>query len=69
VPRWVIGCPECGHEFTHSEIDPERRPPMTDLFAWIGDKPKLPEEGVSLACPNCKKMSTYKLYQLTYRAK
>ena len=41
---------------------------MTDLFAWIGDKPKMPEEGVNLECPNCKKTATYKRYQLTYRA-
>jgi hypothetical protein len=41
---------------------------MTDLFAWIGDKPKMPEEGVKLECPNCRKVATYKRYQLTYRA-
>jgi hypothetical protein len=68
VPRWVIGCSACGQEFTHSEIDPEQRSPMLDPFSWIGDKPELPEKGVSLKCPHCKKVSVYKRYQLTYRA-
>jgi predicted RNA-binding Zn-ribbon protein involved in translation (DUF1610 family) len=68
VPRWVLGCPECGEEFTHSEIDAEYRPPLLDPFSWIADKPELPESGVSLECPNCKKTSVYKRHQLTYRA-
>lgn len=68
VPRWVLGCPHCNQEFTHSEIDTEYRTPLLDPFAWIGDKPELPVAGVGLECPNCKKVSIYKRYQLTYRA-
>jgi hypothetical protein len=68
VPRWVLGCPECKQEFTHTVIDPEYRTPLIDPFAWIGDKPDLPNDGVRLECPNCKKISVYKRYQLTYRA-
>lgn len=52
----------------HSEIDSEHRSPLLDPFAWIGDKPEMPEAGVKLKCPNCSKVSVYKRYQLTYRA-
>jgi hypothetical protein len=41
---------------------------LLDPFAWIGDKPELPDTGISLECPNCKKVAVYKRYQLTYRA-
>jgi len=68
MPRWVLDCPECGEEFTHSEIDVENRSPLLDSFAWIGDKPEIPQEGVSLVCPNCSKVSVYKRHELTYRA-
>jgi len=68
VSRWVLGCPKCGKEFMHSEIDSEHRSPLLDPFAWIGDKPEMPEAGVKLKCPNCSKVSVYKRYQLTYRA-
>jgi hypothetical protein len=66
VPRWVLGCPECDREFTHSEIDASRTPSSLDPFAWIGDKPAIPDAGVRLECPHCKKTSLYKRYQLVY---
>ena len=68
LARWVFGCPDCDYEFTHSEIDSEIRPPLLDPFAWIDDKPELPEAGVRLECPSCKKVSVFRRYQLTYRA-
>jgi hypothetical protein len=68
VPRWVLGCPECQQEFTHTEIVTDYRPPEIDPFSWIGDKPQMKEAGVILECPNCKKKTIYKRYQLTYRA-
>src|SRR4029077_9613129 len=67
VPRWVLDCPLCKVEFTHSEIDPEYRSPLLDPFARFGDKPELPSAGVNLECPNCREVSVYKRYQLTYR--
>jgi hypothetical protein len=42
---------------------------MLDPFASFSDKPELPASGVNLECPNCKEVSVYKRYQLTYRAK
>ena len=67
VPRWVLGCPECDREFTHSEIDTSRQPPPLDLYSWIGDKPEMPESGIRVECTHCKKVSLYKRYQLIYR--
>ena len=67
MARWVLGCPDCNQEFTHSEIDPECRTPRLDPFAWIDEKPELPIAGVKLECPNCHRVSVYKRYQLTYR--
>jgi hypothetical protein len=68
MARWVLACPDCNNEFTHSEINREQRPPTLDPFGWIDSKPELPNEGVRLPCPNCKKISVYKRYQLTYNA-
>lgn len=68
MPRWVLVCPDCNQNFIHCEIDLEYRIPLLDPFAWIGDKPKVLEAGVSLECPHCKKISVYKRYQLMYRA-
>ena len=68
MPRWVLNCLTCNKEFTHSEIDTERRKSLLDPFAWFGDKPEIPAAGVSLECPHCKNVSVYRRYQLTYRA-
>jgi hypothetical protein len=67
VPRWVLECPECNQEFSHSEIDTSRKPFSLDPFAWIGDKPDFPGDGIRLRCPNCDKISVFKRYQLVYR--
>jgi hypothetical protein len=68
VARWVLGCSDCKQEFAHSEIKQEHQSSLLDPFAWIGDKPEMPDAGVRLECPNCKKVSVYKRHQLTYRA-
>jgi hypothetical protein len=68
VARWVLGCSDCNQEFTHSEIDTEHQSMLLDPFALIGDKPELPDAGVSLQCPNCKNVTVYKRHQLVYRA-
>jgi hypothetical protein len=31
-------------------------------------KPELPVEGVNLTCPNCESTSTFKRFELMYRA-
>jgi hypothetical protein len=68
MARWVLGCPECKEDFTHSQIDTESQPSVGDPFSWLDDKPKFPDVGVSLECPNCKKTSVYQRTQLMYRA-
>jgi endogenous inhibitor of DNA gyrase (YacG/DUF329 family) len=66
MPRWILDCPECGKDFTHSEVPVPVKP--LDAFAWLGDKPNFPVEGVSLECPNCNTASLYQRHQLVYRA-
>ncbi len=68
VPRWVLSCPKCEQEFTHTEIQADYRSPQIDPFSWIVDKPEMTKGGASLECPNCKKTSVYNRHQLTYRA-
>jgi len=59
MPRWVLTCPECHKEFTHSNIAHES--------SWWDEKPEMSPAGDSIECPNCKKTSTYRRYQLIYR--
>jgi hypothetical protein len=68
MPRWVLGCPNCKQDFTHSKIDSESEPSFHDPFAWLGEKPKFPAAGVNLECPSCKTTSVYKRNELVYRA-
>ena len=63
MPRWVLNCPSCQKEFTHTEI--ERRS-FQDYY--LEPKPDFPEEGLSVQCPNCKTSSVYHRRHLTYRA-
>jgi endogenous inhibitor of DNA gyrase (YacG/DUF329 family) len=68
MPRWVVNCPECHQEFTHTEIEPHRLESISaDLLPWPS-KPKIPEGGAPLDCPNCKKTSIYTSFHLRYRA-
>ena len=69
MPRWIVDCPECKKEFTHTDVskiggglgsrDPFASPP----------KPKIPEDGIELKCPHCDKTSTYRIFDLRYRVK
>jgi hypothetical protein len=67
MPRWVLGCPECNRDFTHTEIpaDPKRR--SFDRFLGTEAKPEFPQGGLRIECPNCKKTSIFQRYQLVYR--
>jgi len=68
LARWVLTCPECKLEFTHSQVKDTYAPSLKDAFSWICDKPELPDEGIHLRCPNCMSETAYKRYQLIYRA-
>lgn len=66
-PRWVVHCPECGHEVLHTSVTEfARGTGSRDPFA-SPPKPKIPEDGVQLDCPNCSKPSTYRSFDLRYR--
>ena len=67
-PRWVVNCPECKEEFTHTDI----RAMVTgvgsrDLFV-SPPKPQILEGGTELTCHNCGKTSIYRVFDLRYRA-
>ena len=63
MPRWVLTCPECGKEFTHSNIE---RTSMADFY--LDPKPQFPSDGSKIECPNCKNSSVYQHFDLAYRA-
>jgi hypothetical protein len=68
MARWVLGCPDCKEDFTHSQVEIRSQTSVQDPFSWLGDKPEFPTSGLMLECPNCKKTSVYRRTQLTYRA-
>jgi len=64
MPRWIVSCPDCKEEFTHSEIKAElHRDPFTSP-----PKPTLPQEGIKQECPKCHKTAVYRAFELRYRA-
>jgi endogenous inhibitor of DNA gyrase (YacG/DUF329 family) len=67
APRWVVSCPECNKEFTHTPISKMAAVGTRDPFA-SPPKPKLPENGAELECRNCGKTSVYRSFDLRYRA-
>jgi hypothetical protein len=67
MARWVLDCPDCNKDFTHSEIS-ENKSLILDPFIGSIVKPEFPDGGQSVVCPNCKVTSLYQRYQLIYRA-
>lgn len=67
MARWVLDCPQCHEEFTHSEITSSQIT-FSDPFTQPETKPPFPEGGQEIACPNCNQTAVYQRYQLVYRA-
>lgn len=67
MARWVLNCPDCSKDFTHSEI-PDAKSFGPDPYTASAVKPEFPKGGLTVACPNCKSKSIYQRYELTYRA-
>ena len=64
MPRWVVTCPECGHKFTHTEInrammDEARHDPF-------GVVPR-PQPVEKRTCPKCQRESEFTPFHLFYR--
>jgi ribosomal protein S27AE len=67
MPRWMLKCPKCSHNFIHTRIESAvieaaRRDPYGILprlsFAQNGEKQ---------TCPNCNEESVFQRHQLFYR--
>jgi hypothetical protein len=69
LARWVLTCPQCKQEFTHSDVNEpgEGGASLLDAFSWIAGKPEFPEQGLYFACPVCKVESTYQRHELIYK--
>jgi endogenous inhibitor of DNA gyrase (YacG/DUF329 family) len=68
APRWVVNCPECREEFTHTDIEAMKSGAGSrDLFA-SPPKPTIAEGGTQLICPKCNKTSAYQISDLRFRA-
>ena len=66
--RWVLDCPDCHRDFTHTELCPDDETRQPDPFmGWPGPKPEFPEGGLALICPNCKKSFVYQRHELIFR--
>ena len=64
MARWVLECPSCKKEFTHSQIEENLK--LADYY--IVPKPEFPIGGLQMECPNCKKASAFQRQHLAYRA-
>jgi hypothetical protein len=67
MPWWVLECPQCKQEFTHSEVS-KSHASIPDPFIRDDVKPEFPVSGLTLSCPNCNQPSNYLRHQLFYRA-
>src|SRR5579864_8479124 len=67
MPRWIVSCPECDHEFTFQEVADTPSGQLRDPFAWP-PKPVMANGGTPLPCPNCHKTSRYQTFDLRFRA-
>ena len=66
-PRWVVTCPQCSADFTHTLISTLATGPLgRDPFA-SPPKPNIPAGGTQMECENCGKTSTYRIVDLRYR--
>jgi len=62
MQRWVLDCPKCKAELTHSQVH-DSDFSGSDPYACL-TKPKFPDGGLSVLCPNCKIAFVYQRYQL-----
>jgi phage FluMu protein Com len=64
MAHWVLRCPRCDKEITHSEIPGGGR---FDPYLSTIPKPEFPKGGLKLECPHCNRISLFQRYQLTIR--
>jgi phage FluMu protein Com len=64
MAQWVLRCPKCDKEITHSEIPSQGR---IDPYLSMTPKPEFPTGGLKLECPHCNFVSLFQRHQLTIR--
>ena len=64
MPQWIVCCPNCMRQITHSEI--RKRPTLEDLL-FGPPKPTIPGSGNTLSCRSCHKDFVFHRHNLTYR--
>jgi hypothetical protein len=65
MPRWIVSCSECSHEFTYKEVETPMGQ-LRDPFAWP-PKPQMATGGTSLVWPQCQKTSQFQIFDLRFR--
>jgi len=62
----MLTCPHCSHKFPHSAIDAKMiEQSFRDPFRIL-PRPEFSPEGEQRTCPNCKKDSVFRPFQLFY---
>jgi uncharacterized C2H2 Zn-finger protein len=67
MPRWMLKCPKCSHNFTHTKIalaviEEAHRDPFGIL-----PRPAFSKDGENHTCPSCETESVFQRQQLFYR--
>jgi hypothetical protein len=62
MPSWILQCPHCNDSFAHSPIRAQ-----TYLESVLPVRPKVPESGSQIRCPNCEQEFSYRSSDLTYQ--
>jgi DNA-directed RNA polymerase subunit RPC12/RpoP len=66
MPRWMLKCPKCSHDFTHTKIELSViEEAWRDPFQILR-KPMITQAGETQTCPECKSKSVFQRHQLFY---
>jgi endogenous inhibitor of DNA gyrase (YacG/DUF329 family) len=66
MAEWSLDCKGCKKPITHSSVNlAEKHMPYDSLWP---SRPEVPEDGVTVRCPNCQQSASYHRHELTYRA-
>ncbi len=67
MPRWMLKCPKCNHNFTHTKIERAIIEEASRDPFGIVPKPPFVQDGEKHTCPGCKDESVFQRHHLFYR--